>query len=135
MVFASLIAMPLAARATVYTISVPAQLTGVAAPAGTVFNVGCFLFQSYPPSMPQDNLDSTGIYSGTHGWANLPPLNSSGSTSGNVTISITQPATAPALKSYICGFGVNATGSQTPLILPNAPSGGLIEQTVSGKLP
>jgi hypothetical protein len=125
---------PLAAEAATYTFKVPVQLSRVQAPAGTIFQIGCFVSSD---STPADPLPS-GNYVGRQTFVDLPPLKADGSVSATVPVAITVPATAPPMKSYICGLMGSSNNQQVRLqVTPTAQTsnGAEITNYVTGKLP
>jgi hypothetical protein len=125
---------PIAAEAATYTFKVPVQLSRVQAPAGTIFQIACFVSSD---STPADPLPS-GNYVGRQTFVDLPPLKSDGTVSATVQVAITVPATAPQMKSYICGFMGSSNNQQVRLQLApsvNTSNGAEISNYVTGKLP
>jgi hypothetical protein len=110
-------AWPLAAQAVTYAINVPVQLSNIPFPAGTQVTVGCFIWTSSNLNqVPQPNQNMQGMMAWSKGLA----LNGQGSLSTTVTLSITEPSTAPAFKSYTCALeGTASNGLALPF-----PSGG-----------
>jgi hypothetical protein len=125
---------PIAAAAATYTFKVPVQLSRVQAPAGTIFQIARFVSSD---SKPADPLPS-GNYVGRQTFVNLPPLKSDGSVSATIPVAITVPATAPQMKSYICGLMNYSYNQQVRLSLTqtaDTSNGAVISNYVTGKLP
>jgi hypothetical protein len=98
------VGIPLAAEATVYTINVPLNLTRLAAPAGTVFQMGCLLYAEPYTEVVQQNL-----YPDAQGYQNTAALNSNGDLTSTVTVKITS---SKPMKSYLCTLNpVGAAGA------------------------
>jgi hypothetical protein len=116
------LAFPAIVQAAAYTINVPVQLTKVALPAGSKFQVACVVY----PTATAGDLYMTNPAS--LGVSMTPPLDTTGSVSATVTVRLV--ANTP-MKSYRCGLlpptNVNASIKQ---LLPNADP-----QGVSGTFP
>jgi hypothetical protein len=103
------VGIPVAADATQYTINVPVNLSRIAAPAGTQFEVDC---QTY--SIPAAAYVFNQTPGEAFGSADTPGLNAGGGLSATVPVKVT--STKPML-SYTCELNPVSSSAPNPYSL------------------